>query len=222
MQLLQHEAFVHIGTTLNGHAQKQMRLLAAGHPGTTRTQEGLAVFAEIISGAMDPSRMRRLADRVIAIQMAMNGADFVEIFEFFMQRSDDPRQSFENARRVVRGGVASGGAPFTKDIVYLEGLLRVHNFLRVAVQLDRLDCLRLLFCGKLDIEDLPAICVMVQEGLCQFPKFLPPWARDMRFLVSYLAYSAFLNQVNLAKIREHYVDVLSHAPVVATPGDEPG
>jgi len=218
-QLLQHEAFVHIGTTLNGHEQKQMRLLAAGHPGTTRTQEGLAVFAEIISGSMDPSRMRRLADRVIAIQMAIDGADFIQIYNFFMGRSGDPRQSFENARRVVRGGLASGGAPFTKDIVYLEGLLRVHNFLRVAVQLGRLDCIRLLFCGKLDIEDLPAICVMVQEGLCHFPRFLPPWARDMRFLVSYLAYSAFLNQVNLAAIREHYVEVLSHAPVVPTPLD---
>ncbi len=214
-QLLQHEAYVHIGTTLNGYEQKHMPLLAAGHPGTTRTQEGLAVFAEIISGAMDASRMRRLADRVIAIQMAIDGADFVEVFEFFMERSDNTLQSFENARRVVRGGLVSGGAPFTKDIVYLEGLLRVHNFLRVAVQLDRLDCIRLLFCGKLDIEDLPALCVMVQEGLCQFPRFLPPWAKDLRFLVSYLAYSAFLNQVNLAKIREHYVDVLNHAPKVA-------
>lgn len=218
-QLIQHEAYVHIGTTLNGHEQKQLPLLAAGHPGTTRTQEGLAVFAEIISGSMDPSRMRRLADRVIAIQMSIDGADFVEIFNFFMDRSDNPRQSFENARRVVRGGLASGGAPFTKDVVYLEGLLRVHNFLRVAVQLDRLDCIRLLFCGKLDIEDLPAICVLVEEGLCQFPKFLPPWAKDLRFLVSYLSYSAFLNQVNLAVIREHYVEVLGHAPKVPTPAD---
>lgn len=98
--------------------------------------------------------MRRLADRVIAIQMTMDGADFIEIYGFFMGRSGDTRQSFGNARRVVRGGLASGGAPFTKDIVNLEGLLRVHNFLRVAVQLDRLDCLRLLFCGKLDIEDV--------------------------------------------------------------------
>ena len=218
-QLIQHEAYVHIGTTLNGHEQKLIPLLAAGHPGTTRAQEGLAVFAEIISGAMDPSRMRRLADRVIAIQMAIDGADFIEIYNFFLERSDNTRQSFENARRVVRGGLVSGGAPFTKDIVYLEGLLRVHNFLRVAVQLDRLDCIRLLFCGKLDIEDLPALCVLVEEGLCQFPRFLPPWAKDLRFLVSYLAYSAFLNQVNLAKIRDHYVDILSHAPKVATPND---
>ena len=208
---------MHIGTTLNGHTQKHMPLLAAGHPGTTRTQEGLAVFAEIISGAMDPSRMRRLAVRVIAIQMSIEGADFIEIYNFFLDRSGDPRQSFENARRVFRGGLVTGGAPFTKDILYLEGLLRVHNFLRVAVQLDRLDCIRLLFCGKLDIEDLPAICVMVREGLCQFPRFLPPWARDLRFLVSYLAYSSFLNQVNLAKIREHYTDVLAHAPSVPTP-----
>ena len=218
-QLVQHEAFVHIGTTLNGHAQKHMPLLAAGHPGTTRTQEGLAVFAEIISGSMDPNRMRRLADRVIAIQMSIDGADFIEIYNFFLDRTDDTRQSFENARRVVRGGLVSGGAPFTKDIVYLEGLLRVHNFLRVAVQLDRLDCIRLLFCGKLDIEDLPAICVMVQEGLCQFPRYLPPWVRDLRFLVSYLAYSAFLNQVDLGKIRNHYLDVLRHAPKVPTPRD---
>jgi len=213
-QLLQHEAFVHIGTTLNGHAQKKMPLLSAGHPGTTRTQEGLAVFAELISGAMDPSRMRRLADRVIAIQMSIDGADFIEIYNFFRERTDDPRQSFENARRVVRGGLVTGGAPFTKDILYLEGLLRVHNFLRVAVQLDRLDCIRLLFCGKLDIEDLPALCVMYREGLIQFPRYLPPWVKDLRFLVSYLAYSAFLNQVNLAKIREHYSTVLDHAPQV--------
>lgn len=216
-QLVQHEAFVHIGTTLNGHAQKDMRLLAAGHPGTTRTQEGLAVFAELISGAMDPSRMRRLADRVIAIQMAIDGADFIELYNFFMARTDDPRQSFENARRVVRGGVASGGAPFTKDAVYLDGLLRVHNFLRIAVQLDRLDCIRLLFCGKLDIEDLPALCVMVREGLCTFPKFLPPWASDLRFLVSYLAYSAFLNGVNLGKIRDHYREMLRDAPEATMP-----
>lgn len=67
-QLVQHEAFVHIATSLNGSAQSAFPILAAGHPGTTRTQEGLAVFAELISGAMDPSRLMRLADRVLAIQ----------------------------------------------------------------------------------------------------------------------------------------------------------
>ena len=214
-QLVQHEAFVHIATSLNGAAQTSFPFLGAGHPGTTRTQEGLAVFAELISGAMDPSRMLRLADRVLAIQMAMDGADFLELYEFFRARTHDDFSAFENARRIVRGGMVEGGAPFTKDSVYLEGLVRVHNFLRIAVQETRVDTIRLLFAGKMDIEDMPAITTLAAHGLCVFPQFLPPWARDLRFLVSYIAYSAFLNRMNLERVRDHYRDLLARcAPPV--------
>ncbi|MGE3476443.1 MAG: flavohemoglobin expression-modulating QEGLA motif protein [Rhodospirillaceae bacterium] len=214
-QLVQHEAFVHIATSLNGAAQNAFPFLAAGHPGTTRTQEGLAVFAELISGAMDPSRMLRLADRVLAIQMAMDGADFLELYRFFGGRTHDEFSAFENARRIVRGGMVEGGAPFTKDSVYLEGLVRVHNFLRIAVQETRVDTIRLLFAGKMDIEDMPAITTLAAHGLCVFPQFLPPWARDLRFLVSYIAYSAFLNRMNLERVRDHYRDLLARcAPPV--------
>ena len=52
-QLLNHEAYIHVATSLNGKDQKDLPILAAGHPGTTRTQEGLAVFAEIISGTIE-------------------------------------------------------------------------------------------------------------------------------------------------------------------------
>jgi len=207
-QLVQHEAFVHAGTSLNGAAQTAFPILGAGHAGTTRTQEGLAVFAELISGAMDPSRMLRLADRVLAIQMSMDGADFLQIYEFFKNKTHDKNQAFENARRVFRGGVLTGGAPFTKDSVYLEGVVRVHNFLRIAVQETRVDCIRLLFAGKLDIEDMPAITTLAAHGLCVFPRFLPPWARDLRFLLSYIAYSSFLNRMHLERVREHYKDML--------------
>jgi len=226
-QLVQHEAFVHIATSLNGAAQTHFPFLAAGHPGTTRTQEGLAVFAELISGAMDPSRMLRLADRVLAIQMSMDGADFLELYRFFGERTHDEFSAFENARRIVRGGLVEGGGPFTKDSVYLEGLVRVHNFLRIAVQETRVDTIRLLFAGKMDIEDMPAITTLAAHGLCVFPQFLPPWARDLRFLVSYIAYSAFLNRMNLERVRDHYRDLLARcAPPVAgqangTPKAEP-
>ena len=173
-QLVQHEAFVHIATSLNGAAQTAFPFLGAGHPGTTRTQEGLAVFAELISGAMDPSRLLRLADRVLAIQMAMDGADFLELYRFFRERTHNDFSAFENARRIVRGGLVEGGGPFTKDSVYLEGLVRVHNFLRIAVQETRVDAIRLLFAGKMDIEDMPAITTLAAHGLCVFPQFLPP------------------------------------------------
>ncbi len=227
-QLVQHEAFVHVATSLNGAAQSAFPILGAGHPGTTRTQEGLAVFAELISGSMDPSRLMRLADRVLAIQMSMDGADFLELYRFFGERTQNKFAAFENARRVTRGGLVEGGGPFTKDSVYLEGLVRVHNFLRIAVQETRVDCIRLLFAGKMDIEDMPAITTLAAHGLCTFPRFLPPWARDLRFVLSYIAYSSFLNRMNLERVREHYKVMLDScaAPVVAAnaavqPGPSP-
>lgn len=214
-QLVQHEAFIHIATSLNGRDQVDLPILAAGHPGTTRTQEGLAVFAEFISGAIDPDRLGRLADRVLAIQMAQDGADFLDVYRWFLVQTGSRDQAFENTRRVFRGGTLTGGAPFTKDVVYLDGLLRVHNFLRAAVMSGRSDCLRLLFAGKIEIEDVPALCHLSEIGLLRPPTFLPPWAQDLRFLVAYLAYSGFLNQVDLAKIRAHYDALLADAPPVA-------
>lgn len=213
-QLIHHEAYVHVATSLNGIAQTDLRILGASHPGSTKTQEGLAVFAEFITGSMDIDRFRRLADRVIATQMAIDGADFVEVFRFFLERADNPEQAFENARRVFRGGCPEGGAPFTKDIVYLDGLLRVHNFLRAVVTAGRSDCLLLLFCGKLDIEDIPVLCELSALGLCRAPQFLPPWASDRRFLLSYLAYSSYLNSINLGSIRDHYASLLEKSPIV--------
>jgi len=213
-QLLQHEAFVHTATALNGRAQAHFPLLGRAHAGTTEIQEGLAVFAEIISGAMDPLRFRRLSDRVIAIQNAIDGADFNDVFDFYRDRTSDANQAYENTRRIFRGGVLSGGAPFTKDMVYLNGLLRVHNFMRTVVKLERADLIRILFSGKMDLEDVPAFAQMASVGRLTPPKFLPPWAKDLRFLVSYMAYSGFLNQVKMPGFQSYYQKALAGVPIV--------
>lgn len=213
-QLLQHEALIHAATGLNGQGQKHFKILGRAHAGTTEIQEGLAVFAEIISGAMDPQRFRRLADRVIAIQMSIDGADFKEVYNFYHARLDDPDQAFENTRRVFRGGVISGGAPFTKDMVYLNGLLRVHNFMRTVVKIGRADLIRILFCGKMDLEDVPALAQLASAKRLTAPQFMPPWAKDLRFLVSYMAYSSFLNQVKMPGFQAYYEDELKDVPIV--------
>lgn len=217
-QLLQHEALVHTATALNGRAQPHFKILARAHAGTTEVQEGLAVFAEIISGAMDPERFRRLSDRVIGIQMSVEGADFKEVFDFYKDRIGDTEhaldQAYENTRRTFRGGVITGGAPFTKDMVYLNGLLRVHNFMRTVVKLGRADLIRILFCGKMDIEDVPALAQMADGGRMRAPQFMPPWAKDLRFLVSYMAYSGFLNQVKMPGFQAYYQEELAGVPVV--------
>ncbi len=213
-QLLNHEAYIHVATSLNGQAQTDLPILAAGHPGTTRTQEGLAVFAEIISGSMELDRMRRLADRVFAIQMAVEGADFLEVYRYFLERIGDSDQAFENARRVFRGGVITGGAPFTKDVVYLYGLLGVSNTIRAFFASGRSDCLKLLFCGKLDIMDIPALCELYQMGLCQAPRYLPPWVSDPRYLLALLTYSTFMNKMPMEPLVAVANKLLESAPVV--------
>lgn len=213
-QLLNHEALIHSATGLNGRMQTDFPILRRGHPGTTEVQEGLAVFAEVITGTMDPRRFRRLSGRVMGIQMAVEGADFKEVFDFFDARINDSEQAYENTRRVFRGGVLSGGAPFTKDMVYLNGLLRVHNFIRTAVKLRRSDLIRVMFVGKLDIEDIPALAQLASLDRIKAPVHMPPWAKDLRFLVSYMAYSAFLNQVKMPGFQRYYEAELDEVPDV--------
>lgn len=213
-QLLNHEALVHSATGKNGQAQEQFKILGRSHAGTTEIQEGLAVFAEIITGTMDPRRFGRLSGRVLAIEMSIQGADFKEVFDFFVERGDDRSQSYENTRRIFRGGVIKGGAPFTKDMVYLNGLLRVHNFMRTVVKLNRADLIRVLFSGKMDIEDVPALAQLASNERLTPPRFMPPWVKDLRFLVSYMAYSSFLNQVKMPGFQKYYAQELDDVPIV--------
>ena len=213
-QLLQHEALIHTATALNGKIQKDFPILARSHPGTTEIQEGLAVFAEIITGAMDPRRFKRLSGRVLAIQMAVDGADFKEVYDFFVDRIDGPSQAYDNARRVMRGGLIEGGAPFTKDMVYLNGLLRVHNFMRTVVRMNRADLIRMLFVGKMDIEDVPALSQLAYQKRLAGPKYMPPWVSDLRFLVSYMAYSGFLNRMKMPGFQAYYEQELTDVPSV--------
>ncbi len=203
-QLIHHEIFVHIVTSLNGYNQPYLKILGEGHAGTTKTQEGLAVFAEFITGSIDLDRIRRLSDRVIAIQMAINGANFIDVYRYYLEKTDNKEQSFENAKRVFRGGMVDGKVPFTKDIVYLDGLINVHNFLRFVVHSGKFEYLDLLFSGKLDIADLPTLKIMSELGMISKPTYLPPWIKDKRYLISYLSYSSFLYSINMDQLKIHY------------------
>ncbi len=208
-QLIHHEAYIHVATSINGYSQTDLKILSAAHPGTTKTQEGLAVFAEYITGHLDLDRLRRLSDRILAIQMAIDGADFIEVFRFYHEHTGDLDIAFENTRRVFRGGVISGGAPFTKDIVYLDGLINVHSFFRTVVSDGRAEILPLLFVGKLDITDMAEMVQFQKLGLLQPPKYLPPWIKDIRFLLTYLAYSSFLNNIRLDTMKPHYMRMIN-------------
>lgn len=208
-QLINHEALVHVATSLNGRAQDKIKLLGANYGAVTKTQEGLAVFSEFITGCIDIDRMNRISDRVVAIQMAIDGASFIDVYRFFKDRTRLKTDAFENARRVFRGGVVSGGAPFTKDIVYLDGMIRVHNLFRAAVNKGKLNELEILFTGKIDLNDIPIVLKMKKEGLINKPKYLPYWMKDIDRMVSYFSFSGFISSMD-HEMTDNYYEKLFH------------
>ena len=54
------------------------------------------------------------------------------------------------------------------------GRLPVSNTIRATFAAGRSDCLRLLFSGKLDVFDIPALCEAHGAGLLRSPRHLPP------------------------------------------------
>ncbi len=213
-QLLNHEAFIHVATGLNGRAQTDLPILAIGHPGTTRTQEGLAVYAEYVSGTLGLDRLRRLAERVIGVQMVCDGADFIELYRWFLDRSPSPEQAFESTRRIFRGAPVTGGFPFTKDCAYLSGFLAVSTFARTAFVAGRPDLLGLLFAGKLDLFAIPALAELRSRGLCRPARFLPPWVLDPSWVLSHLTLSTFMAGVDLDGIVSAVGGILDQCPKV--------
>ncbi len=210
-QLEHHEGHVHVATTLNGRAQVALPLLASAAPRATRTQEGLAIFTELMSHTLDVGRLRALSGRTLAIKMAEDGADFLELYRWFLARGATESAAFESARRVVRGGLVSGGAPFTKDVVYLDGLMRVTSFLGVAMTRRHPELVAALFLGKLEVDDVPLLGRLLADGVLVPPRYLPAWARDLGFLASYMSWMAFLDPTAAEGARAHFETVLARA-----------
>lgn len=200
-QLLAHEAFVHSLTALNGRTQPVLASLGRTSPRVTATQEGLAVFAELMSGAIDISRLKRISLRILAIDMALNGADFVEVYRFFSNCGQSPADSFHSAQRVFRGVPLTGGAAFAKDNVYLSGLLAVHTFFRWALKQRRMDMLRHLFAGKLALHDVISLQPHFESGDILPPHYLPPWMQHVHGLAGKLAFSLFVNRIHMGKVQ---------------------
>ena len=199
-QLLMHEFMVHTLTGLNGREQPVLGSLARGSPRTTATQEGLATLSEMMSGSMDIERMKRISLRIIAIDKAINGADFIEVFRFFLDEGQSDADSFNSAQRIFRGVPVTGGAAFTKDTVYLHGLLSVHTFFRWCLRHRKLSLARQLFAGKMALEDVFNFESSHEVGSIVPPRYLPPWIQRANGLAGMLAFSLFANRIRLDNV----------------------
>ena len=199
-QLLQHEAFVHSLTALNGREQTVLPSMSLSSPRTTATQEGLATFAEQITGSIDIERMKRVSLRIEAVAMALDGADFLQVFKYFEDSGQVPNESFTSAQRVFRGVPTTGGCAFTKDTVYLRGLIGVHTFFRWALKQRKLRLCRMLFAGKMTLADVQRFEPLFDSGDLLPPRWLPEWVERANGLAGMLAFSLFANRIRLDQI----------------------
>ena len=125
-----HEGWVHLGTTLNGQMQPICTFLSKGPPSSTITQEGLAVISEIFAFASHPGRVRRLTNRIEGVAMAEAGANFLDVYRYFLEEGYSSRESYQHTHAHLPRQSAGGVRPVHQGLVLQQGLradLQLHS-----------------------------------------------------------------------------------------------
>lgn len=199
-----HEGWVHMGTTINGLEQRIAKWLHKGPPRVTSTQEGLAVLMEIFSFVTFPRRARKINDRVLAIAKAEEGADFLEVVEYFRTEGYEEEDCLIAAQRVFRGGDVRGRYPLTKDISYCKGFVENYNFIRACIQAGKSEMVPFLFVGKVHVSDVPVLYQKYKEGIVDAPRYLPPFFKDLNSLIVWMSFSNFLSAAGMSSAQDAY------------------
>lgn len=164
--LVQHEIGTHMLTRHNGR-QQPLRQLEVGLAQYDPLQEGLGVLSEFIAGYLPGERLRVLAARVVATEMAIHGEDVPAIFDRLHNEHQLPSDdAFDVAVRARRGG------GLTKDAVYLRGLRDLVDYLHDD------GAMELLYMGKFALTHLVVLEQLIGEGWVRKPDLLPRWFED--------------------------------------------
>jgi len=157
--LVHHEIGVHMVTTMNARLQP-LKLVRIGTSMSTKTQEGLAVLAEYLSGNTTLRRLKELAARVVAVDMMVRGADFVETYRHLTaQVHMKPDDAWTLTTRVYRGG------GFTKDHLYLQGFREVVELWKSGADLSP------LLIGKTSMTHYELLHELMQRGVLDAPTY---------------------------------------------------
>jgi uncharacterized protein (TIGR02421 family) len=160
--LAHHELGVHLVTTLNARAQP-LKIMSIGCPSNTKTQEGLAILAEVLSGHVTIGRLQVLALRVLAAESMIKEKSFKQTYAFLVEQHQVASDlAFTITARVYRGG------GFTKDYLYLQGLHEILNAYENEPNFNQ------LLVGKTTLEYLPKITRLIEKGLLIEPKYITP------------------------------------------------
>src|SRR5690606_35774559 len=161
--------------------------------------EGLAVLTEILNLKSHPRRVDKLMRRIEAIELASQGASFVEVFEACRLWGLNEDDCWAITSRIFRGDLP-GMDPFTKDLGYGKGLILTLAYVHMAIAFGKTDRIPLLFCGKVDLLDIPHLHQLWEEGLVETGGFIPPPFDDVAALGSTLAFTRFTAQLDVARM----------------------
>ncbi|MGB1384723.1 MAG: tyrosine/phenylalanine carboxypeptidase domain-containing protein [Flavobacteriales bacterium] len=146
-------------TTMNARLQP-LKLLRIGTAISTKTQEGLAVLSEYLSGNTTMRRLKELAARVVAVDMMVRGADVVETYRHLTtQVHMKPDDAWTLTTRVYRGG------GFTKDHLYLQGFREVLSLWESGADLSP------LLIGKTTMGHYESLSELIQRSVLDAPTY---------------------------------------------------
>jgi hypothetical protein len=153
--------------------------------------------------------------------MAEDGASFLDVYRFLVKDEGlAPKSAYLDAARVFRGGPPEGGGPFTKDAVYVSGLLHVYAFLQTFVREGFRDETEMLASGRFALEDMAAILELRARGLLVRPRYRPRWMREWTTLLPYFAFTSFTSGFDLGRVAEAYAEAIRVAAAAYDPERE--
>lgn len=164
--LVAHEVGTHMVSFFNG-CQQPLKQLSTGLAHYDTLQEGLATLSEYLAGYLPPSRLRVIAARVIACDLAVHRQTVAQIFTQLREEYLLPdHAAFDVAVRACRGG------GLTKDTVYLKGLIDVLGYLADSGDLEW------LFIGKFALNQSSILQELTTLGLVLPPTLLPNYLSE--------------------------------------------
>jgi uncharacterized protein (TIGR02421 family) len=159
-RLAQHELGVHMATNYNARSQP-LKILRLGLPGSTVSQEGLAILAEYKSGYLSHQRLNMLAKRVLVVDSMLKEQNFYQTYSYLSDELKlDKESAFSLTTRVYRGG------GFTKDHLYLKGFLH-------ALNVEKSRSIENLMIGKCSFRYHELLDELMNRGWLKKPVFLP-------------------------------------------------
>jgi hypothetical protein len=165
--LIAHEIDVHATRGYNG-TQQPLKLFTAGLVGSDTTEEGLAIFAEELTGTLSPRftwRQQVLHEAVLKAE----SCGFRELFEWVREQLGE-QAAWTISLRVKRG-LKKPGLPgvYAKDTIYLRGWRQIHRWLEEGGDI------RMLYVGKVGTQH--PVAEWIREGLVrpgQVPALFKP------------------------------------------------